>query len=198
VEPLFEQLRQELEKRPGKMLEQPQPGLRESAVLAPLFIRDAQPYLVFTKRRAALRNHGGQISFPGGARDPDDSTPLHTALRETREELGIPPETIEVLGMLDEVPTITNFRILPFVGAIPTDFAYLPSPDEIEKVIEVPLVHLFNPSVHRVERRWVMESEREIYFYDYGPNVIWGVTARILRGLLQLIGGLPAFQRFRS
>src|SRR6266852_6180043 len=153
------------------MLEQPHSGLRETAVLAPLFMRDGQPYLVFTKRRAALRNHGGQISFPGGARDPDDSTPLHTALRETREELGIPPEKIEVLGMLDEVPTITNFRILPFVGAIPTDFAYLPSPDE---------------------------SEREIYFYDYGPNVIWGVTARILRGLLQLIGGLPAFQRWRS
>jgi len=161
-------------------------------------MRDQQPYMVFTKRRAALRNHGGQISFPGGTRDPEDSTPLDTALRETREELGIPSEKIDVLGTLDEVPTITNYRILPFVGAIPTDFAYLPSPHEIESVMEVPLVHLFNPSIHRVERRWVLESEREIYFYDYGPNVIWGVTARILRGLLQLIGALPAFARWRS
>jgi 8-oxo-dGTP pyrophosphatase MutT (NUDIX family) len=180
------------------MLDRDQPGLRESAVLVPLFMRDQQPYMVFTKRRAALRNHGGQISFPGGTRDPEDSTPLDTALRETREELGIPSEKIDVLGTLDEVPTITNYRILPFVGAIPTDFVYLPNPDEIENVMEVPLVHLFNPSIHRVERRWVLESEREIYFYDYGPNVIWGVTARILRGLLQMIGALPAFERWRS
>jgi len=194
VEPLFEQLRQELEKRPGKVLEQPSPGLRESAVLAPLFMRESQPYAVFTKRPAALRQHGGQVSFPGGTRDPEDLTPLHTALREAHEELGIPPSDVAVLGMLDEVPTITNYRVLPFVGVIPPDFQYRANPEEIEEVIEVPLAHLFNPAVHRIERHQVMGIERDIYFYDYGSNVIWGVTGRILRGLLQVIGRLSAFR----
>jgi len=194
VEPLFEQLREELEKRPGKVLEKPSPGLRESAVLAPLFMRQSQPFAVFTKRPAALRQHGGQIAFPGGVRDPEDLTPLHTALRETHEELGIQPREVTVLGMLDEVPTITNYRVLPFVGVIPADFRYLANPEEIEEVIEVPLAHLFNPAIQRTERRWVMDKEREIYFYDYGPYVIWGVTGRILRGLLRVIGGLSAFR----
>jgi len=194
VEPLFEQLREELEKQPGKVLEQPSPGLREAAVLAPLFMRQSQPFAVFTKRPAALRQHGGQIAFPGGARDAEDLTPLHTALRETHEELGILPEDVAVLGMLDEVPTITNYRVLPFVGVIPADFRYRANPEEIEEVIEVPLAHLFNPAIHRIERRRAMDTEREIYFYDYGPYVIWGVTGRILRGLLQLIRGLSAFR----
>lgn len=194
MEPLFEQLREELEKRPGKVLEKPSPGLRESAVLAPLFMRQSQPFAVFTKRPAALRQHGGQIAFPGGVRDPEDLTPLHTALRETHEELGIQPREVTVLGMLDEVPTITNYRVLPFVGVIPADFRYRANPEEIEEVIEVPLAHLFNPAIQRTERRWVMDKEREIYFYDYGPYVIWGVTGRILRGLLRVIGGLSAFR----
>ena len=99
-----------------------------------------------------------------------------------------------MLGMLDEVPTITNYRVLPFVGVIPADFRYRANPEEIEEVIEVPLAHLFNPAIHRIERRRVMDTEREIYFYDYGPYVIWGVTGRILRGLLQLIRGLSAFR----
>jgi 8-oxo-dGTP pyrophosphatase MutT (NUDIX family) len=118
---------------------------------------------------------------------------LHTALRETLEELGIPPVKIDILGMLDEVPTTTQFRIIPFVGAIPPGFKYAASPEEIAEVIEAPLAHLLNPAAHRAERRGPQEAAREVYFYDYGPNVIWGATARILRNLLQQLRGLPTF-----
>jgi len=193
VEALFSELRQKLQEKPARTLQLPGLDLRESAVLVPLFIRGAQPYALFTRRPANLRQHGGQISFPGGTRDPEDSTPLHTALRETQEELGIPPAKIDILGMLDEVPTSTQFRIVPFVGAIPPDFKYVASPEEIAEVIEVPLAHLLNPAAHRAERRGVLEAAQEVYFYDYGPNVIWGATARILRNLLQHVQGLPTF-----
>ncbi len=197
MHPLFEQLRARLEGAPAKALNLPGLALRESAVLAPLFLRGGKPYLVFTKRPMTLRTHAGQISFPGGARDPGDPTPLHTALRESEEELGILRGQVEVLGMLDEIPTITRFRIVPFVGVIPGDFVYLPSAEEIEEVLEVPVEALMDPAIHRSEKRLVMEEEREIYFYDYGPHVIWGATAQILKSLLAQLAQLPAYSELR-
>lgn len=184
MDPFFEDVRRRLEAAPGRPLNLPDVALREAAVLVPMFVRGGVPHLLFTRRPLTLRNHAGQISFPGGARDPSDPTPLHTALRETWEELGIPAQAIQVLGVLDEIPTITRFRVVPFVGAIPGDFAYVPSPSEIEEVIEVPLHALMDPAIHRVETRRVEEQEREVYFYDYGRHVIWGATARILKDLL--------------
>lgn len=190
MDELFERLRAQLKARPARPLNLPGLSLRESAVLVPLFVRSGRAHALFTKRPTTLRTHAGQISFPGGARDPEDVTPLHTALRETREEIGVPPERVEVLGMLDEIPTITQFRIVPFVGVIPGDFPYVPSAEEIEEIIEVPLEALLDPSIHRVESWGPSEHEREIYFYDYGPHVIWGATARILKGLLTILAEL--------
>lgn len=187
MDDLFPRLKARLHRDPGKALNLPGAQLRESAVLAPLFLREGEPWLLFTKRPTTLRRHAGQISFPGGARDDEDSTPLHTALRETQEELGIPPEQVEVLGMLDELPTITSFRIVPFVGAIPADLPLRPNPEEIAELIEVPVRALLQPSLPRVELWNVMEKEREVYFYDYGAHVIWGATARILKDLLGII-----------
>jgi len=187
VDELFQKLKARLHRDPGKALHLPGAQLRESAVLAPLFLREGEPWLLFTKRPTTLRRHAGQISFPGGARDDEDPTPLHTALRETQEELGIPEERVEVLGMLDEIPTITSFRIVPFVGAIPADFPLRPNPEEIAELIEVPVRALLSPTLPRVEMWNVMEKEREVYFYDYGAHVIWGATARILKDLLAII-----------
>jgi 8-oxo-dGTP pyrophosphatase MutT (NUDIX family) len=197
VEATFEQLRERLGSTPPKPLQLPGLELRESAVLVPLFSREGAIHVVFTQRPVSLRTHGGQISFPGGAREDGDATPLHTALRETKEELGIPREKVEVLGLLNEIPTITQYRIAPFVGVIPANFPYLPNADEIEEIIEVPIAHLLNPMIQRTERRTVFGREREIYFFEYGRHVIWGATARILKDLLEVVQVLPAVQGAR-
>jgi 8-oxo-dGTP pyrophosphatase MutT (NUDIX family) len=164
--------------------------LREAAVLVPLLVREGSPHILFTKRPTTLRHHAGQYSFPGGSRDPEDTTPLHTALRETREELGIDVSGVRVLGALDEVPTLTEFRIQPFVGVIPQGLEYRPSPDEVEFVLEVPLSHLMDPAIRRTERRAVRGLEYDVDFYTYGTHVIWGATGRILRDLLRLASEL--------
>ena len=200
MDALYHQLRERLERSPGKPFPFPLPGivLRESAVLVPLFVRGGEPHVLVTRRPETLRTHAGQISFPGGSRDPEDDTPLHTALRETHEELGVPPERVRVLGMLDEVPTLTGYRIVPFVGAIPPDARYQPSADEIAEVIEVPLWHLMDPKRRRIEKRTALGREFDVYFYDYGEHVIWGATAHILTNLLQLAGDLLGAQKTQS
>lgn len=194
MHPVFTELRQCLQRRPGRALNLPGLELREAAVLVPLFERGGEPWALFTKRPHTLRSHAGQISFPGGARDPEDETPLHAALRESWEELGIPPRRVEVLGMLDESPTITQYRIQPFVGVIPGDLQYRPSPVEIELIIEVPLSHLLRPGTRREELWRRNDEEHLVYFFDYGPHVIWGATARILVDLFERARGLPSIE----
>jgi 8-oxo-dGTP pyrophosphatase MutT (NUDIX family) len=193
VETVFSQLRQQLEAAPPKRLGSPLRSLRESAVLVPLFLLENELHTLFTKRPDSLRHHGGQISFPGGIREPTDASPLQTALRETQEEIGLPADRVVVLGALDEVQTITQFSILPFVGEIPSHFLYQIQLREVEAVIEAPVRRLLDPAIHRVERRRVMNEEHEIYFYEYGPHLIWGATARILRNLLELLIHIPEF-----
>ncbi|WP_257453326.1 CoA pyrophosphatase [Archangium lipolyticum] len=186
MDPLFDVLENRLASRPPRALNLPGLVMREAAVLVPLLVRDGTPHILFTKRPTTLRHHAGQYSFPGGSRDPEDPTPLHTALRETREELGIDVSGVRVLGALDEVPTLTEFRIQPFVGVIPQGVEYRPSPDEVEFILEVPLAELMNPAIRRSERRSVRGVEYEVDFYTYGSHVIWGATGRILRNLLRL------------
>jgi 8-oxo-dGTP pyrophosphatase MutT (NUDIX family) len=192
VEPLFEELKERLQKTPPKPLSFPGLVLKEASVLIPLFSRAGVLHVLLTKRTDSLRNHAGQISFPGGSRDESDATPLHAALREMHEELGIPPGRVEVLGLLDEILTITQFRVVPFVGVIPPDFRYVANSAEIAEIIEVPIAHLLKPEIQRTQIDQVLGREREIYFYDYGRHVIWGATARILRNLLQIVSQLPA------
>ena len=198
MDALVQQLRERLSGRPSRAVNLPGVTLRESAVLVPLLRRAGEPHLIFTRRPETLRQHAGQISFPGGSRDPEDSTPLHTALREAEEEIGIPRDRVEVLGALDELPTITQFRILPFVGVVPEDVQYRANPDEIAEIIEVPLRALLDPSIHRVERHVVLGRDREVYFFDYGPHTIWGATARIVRNLFEVAAELPAFAALRG
>ena len=193
MDPLFAQLQQRLRQRPGRPLNLPGLELREAAVLVPLFLRRGVPFALFTKRPATLRTHAGQISFPGGSRDGSDATPLHTALRETEEELGLPKAEVTVLGLLHEIPTITEFRIAPFVGVIPDGYPLRPNPEEIDRVIEVPIPHLMDRSSQRVERLDVRGQLRDVYFFDYGEDVIWGATARILKDLLEVLSELPSW-----
>ncbi|MCP3139265.1 CoA pyrophosphatase [Pyxidicoccus xibeiensis] len=191
VEALFQSLEARLSSRPARAVDLPGQVLREAAVLVPIFERDGVPHVLFTRRPPTLRTHADQYSFPGGGRDAEDATPLHTALRETEEELGIDRRRVRVLGMLDEVPTISMYRVSPFVGVIPGDGQYRPSAEEVAFILEVPLAHLLDPAILRTERLEIMGAERELYTYTYGSHVIWGATARMLRDLLQHVTEVP-------
>jgi 8-oxo-dGTP pyrophosphatase MutT (NUDIX family) len=198
VEPLFEELAARLKQHPGLPLDLPGVALREAAVLVPLTLRSNVPVVVFTRRQETLRHHAGQISFPGGVRDAADVTPLHAALRELEEEVGVHPGAVDVLGMLDEIPTITEFRVVPFVGRLREETAFVVNQGEIAELIEVPVAALQEPSRQRVERRLVRGAERDIYFFEYAGHTIWGATARILRNLLDRTEGLPAWKELAS
>ena len=162
-------------------------GGKEAAVLVPLYTdRDGEPHAVFTRRRDDLRRHPGEISFPGGRRD-EGETLVETALREAHEEIGLPPDAVDVLGALEPTPTfVTNYAIYPFVGLIEPGFAWVVGEAEVAEVLELRLDDL---AAGYGERRLV---RRGIPFrtptYEVGGQVIWGATARILGELLARIG----------
>jgi 8-oxo-dGTP pyrophosphatase MutT (NUDIX family) len=197
IDGLLAEVRARLQSSPGRSLNLPGVELRESAVLVPLVERGGEPHLLFTRRPKTLRSHAGQFSFPGGGRDEADATPLHTALRESWEELGIPPERVEVLGMLDELPTITRFRIAPFVGVIPSDLTLCPCREEVDLVLEVSLRQLLRPGMPRREVWSYGGESHEVHFFDVGEHVIWGATARIVANLLERIGDLSSLRELR-
>ena len=163
------------------------PTLVCASVLIPLVFEDDTWHVVVTQRTQAVEHHKGQISFPGGACEPGDGSQLETALRETHEEIGVPPEAVEVLGVLDDFPTITHFVVTPYVGMIPAGFPYRLNDGEVEAVVEVPLPFLLEPSHLRVEQ-WVTQGmAHDVLFWDYGGYTIWGLTARILKSFLELV-----------
>ncbi|MGE5618395.1 MAG: NUDIX hydrolase [Sphingomonadaceae bacterium] len=155
---------------------------RSSAVLLLLLDKGGETHVVLTKRTHDVANHKGQISLPGGAWEPNDSSLLETALRETREELGIDREQIEVLGRLPDVYTAaSNFNITPFVARLKAQPRYHPDPAEVAEVLEVPLSAFRNPEKAWEEERTEPDGKRKVYFFQYGKHVIWGATARILK-----------------
>lgn len=195
MDDFFDRLEARLASRPARSLSLSLPGLgpmREAAVLVPLFERGGVPHVLFTRRPSHLRHHADQFSFPGGRRDAEDMTPLHTALRETEEELGVSRAQVRPLGMLDEVPTlVTGFRVRPFVGVIPGDVQYRPNPEEVAFILEVPLASLLDPAIRRTEKRQAAGHEFDVDFYTYNEHVIWGATARILRDFLRYVADIP-------
>jgi 8-oxo-dGTP pyrophosphatase MutT (NUDIX family) len=158
-----------------------------AAVLIPLLYRDGEWWVLVTRRTRHVEHHKGQISFPGGACDPEDASLEATALREAHEEIGIPPEVVEILGVLDDLPTITDFVVTPVVGVIPHPFPYLLNECEVAAVVEVPLSFLREPGNLRVERREYKGQIHDVLFWEYGVHVIWGATARILKSFLDLL-----------
>jgi 8-oxo-dGTP pyrophosphatase MutT (NUDIX family) len=177
----FERLKVRLRTVPSKVMESHGLTLKDAAVLAPLFWREGEPWAYLTMRPMTLRKHPGQISFPGGARDAGDVTPLHTALRETKEELGLPPESVSVLGMLGAMPTITAYWVTPFVGVVPAEAPLTPSALEIAEVLEAPLWRL------RKEKRYLYQADRDSYVWGDGRHVVWGATFRMLDQLVEHI-----------
>lgn len=157
-----------------------------AAVLVPLLSKNGEWHVLVTQRSQHVEHHKGQMSFPGGACDSGDADLEATALRETFEEIGVAPESVEVLGALDDFVTITDFVVTPFVGVIPYPFDYQLSRCEVDAVVEVPLSHLQDRSHLRVEQRQYQGRTHDVLFWDYGAYTIWGATASILKGLLDL------------
>ncbi len=186
MDDLKERIKHVLSQRQKKAL--PSNGMVKAAVLLPILEKKGSPFIIFTKRTESVATHKGEISFPGGLQEEGDSSLLETALRESREELGISQEQVEILGELDDTVTrVTNYHLTTFVGALRTPVHYRISPVEIERVIEVPLSTLRDPLNFR-EETWEFGDERHIvYFYTYGNDVIWGATARILKHFLDVI-----------
>lgn len=164
-------------------------GLVDAGVLVPVLLHDDEPLLLFTRRTDRVETHKGQISFPGGVVDPGDADVVATALRETHEELGVEPASVETLGLLDDLATPTGFRITPVVGILRTLPLYIPNTDEVEEVFEAPLSTLLNPDICSSEIFVLDGLARRVWTYAYGPHRIWGATAYILRNLLSLATG---------
>ncbi len=161
-----------------------------AAVLLPLYHKEGEYHVLFTKRTEKVEYHKGQICFPGGARHPEDRSLADTALRETFEEIGIRPEDVEVLGELDDMGTLTsNFLITPFVALIPYPYEFVVSSDEIEELIEVPIPALLDKGCYREEFYTHQGRPYWSCTYQYKDKVIWGATARILKQFLDLVFG---------
>jgi 8-oxo-dGTP pyrophosphatase MutT (NUDIX family) len=163
------------------------PGAKHSAVLVPLYLdADGTLHAVFTERRADLRRHPGEISFPGGRRDDADPDLRATALRECHEEIGLPPDAVELVGALQPTPTfVTNYAIYPFVGLIEPGFAWVPQEAEVQRVLELPLESVRQGYARRRLVRRGMPFRTDTYEVD--GHTIWGATARIVADLLDRV-----------
>ena len=155
--------------------------LRPAAVLAPIIASENGYDLILTKRSSALKHHPGQIAFPGGKQDDGDADLIATALREAREEIGLPSEHVEVLGTFASHETVTAFTVTPVVALVQNEFDAIPEAGEVAEVFRVPLAHVLDPANYVVESRRWRGQRRSYYAVPYGPYYIWGATARILR-----------------
>ena len=165
-------------------------GSKEAAVLVPLYGHPDHPGLVFTERRADLRRHAGEISFPGGTRDRPDEDLLQTALREAEEEIALDRADVEVVGALPPIGTfVTNYKVHPFVGLIGDELRFEPNPAEVETVLAFALDQLRDGfAMRRLVRRGVPIRTPT---YQVGEHLIWGATARILGELLARLDDSP-------
>jgi 8-oxo-dGTP pyrophosphatase MutT (NUDIX family) len=158
-------------------------------VLVPVVTEPGQPdRLLFTERRHDLSTHAGQISFPGGKREAGDSDSAATAVRETSEELGIEPAAVEVLGLLDDVPTPTRFVITPVVARLRGPLSLRPNPSEVASVFAPELVALADPARHTTNgSRTFLGITYDMHEYRWEPHRIWGATARMVHQLFGLL-----------
>ncbi len=141
--------------------------------------------VILTKRSTKLKNHPGQVAFPGGKMDAEDSSLEAAALREASEEIGLPPSDVQILGCLPEHETVTRFAVTPVVGLLNKEFVATPEEGEVSEVFRVPLSHFLSLERYQIQSRRWQGARRYYYTIPYGPYYIWGATARILHGLAQ-------------
>lgn len=159
--------------------------LKDAAVLVPVIDDGDEARVIFTQRTKTLRNHSGQISFPGGGIDAQDRSPEEAALRETEEEIGMSRRFIETVGRMPDYISGTGFRIKPVLAVVRPGFTLTPNPAEVDEVFEVPLSFLMNPANHSRGSRMFQGRERFFYEMPYGERHIWGITAGIVRSIYE-------------
>ncbi len=180
---------------PGRTVEQSRalihhfpPNPVPAAVLMPLVERETELTVLLTERATQLKNHAGQISFPGGRTEPHDDSPRAAALREAHEEIGLDASYVEVVGYLPDHVIISGFRVTPVVAFVRPGFELLLDSQEVQSTFEVPLTYLFDPANHRTRRRRVGASGTEVEVLDipFGAHNIWGATAGMIFTLYRL------------
>ncbi len=180
-----DQIRKILSSRKRRIIEHP--PFSHAAVLVPLFKKGEGCHLLFTKRSDQVKYHKGEISFPGGVVDEEDLELINTALREADEEIGLQKSDVQVIGILDDIITVTQFIVTPIVGFFPYPYAFKVSEVEIAELIEVPLSSLLDEACFS-KKEIIRGGQREVvYAYQYRKHIIWGATARILKQFLDLI-----------
>jgi 8-oxo-dGTP pyrophosphatase MutT (NUDIX family) len=189
---LFERLQRLFDEGHGVSL----PDLHSDAHLAPLEIRPAavliavteraEPGVLFIQRPAAMRQHAGQVAFPGGKLDPGEDA-LTAALREAEEELGLAPAAVRVIGASDRFVTGTGYDVTPVLAVVPPDLPLVPNPVEVDAWFEAPLAFVFDPANHRRRLREWRGATRETIEIEWEGHLIWGVTAAIIANLARRV-----------
>jgi len=164
------------------------PNPKPAAVLVPLVQRPDELTVLLTERATQLRNHAGQISFPGGQLEPEDEGPRSAALREAREEIGLEASFVNVVGYLPDHIIISGFRVTPVVAFVRPGFELLLDSQEVQSTFEVPVSYLFDPANHRTRRRRIGTSDTELEVLDipFGQHNIWGATAGMIFTLYRM------------
>ena len=155
----------------------------EASVLIPVLTFKKNLEILLTKRSTNLKNHSGQIAFPGGKKEKFDSSPIETALRETEEEVGLSQHLVEIVASLPTHKTATGFKIRPYIGIISQPFEETLRCGEVDEVFTVPFDHILNEKNFSIQTRKWNGSQRKYYAVPYGPYYVWGATARILLNL---------------
>jgi len=202
--PSLERIRRVLHRLPKRAVPVQEEGVAEAglipaSVLFPIVLREDGPSVLLTQRTEHLKDHAGQISFPGGRFEPEDESPVHTALREAEEEIGLMPAHVEIIGYLPEYWTVTGFRVTPVVGLVTPPFELSLDSFEVASVFEVPLAFLLDPANRQRHAREVLGRLRHYYAMPYGDYFIWGATAGIIVSLAQALdaasGGRDSIDR---
>lgn len=180
-------LRAALHPAPLVLMSEHTQSLTAASVLFPIVVRDGAFSVLLTRRTSHLRHHPGQISFPGGRVEAGDRSPMHTALREAHEEIGLAPERVEVIGYLPDYCTVTGFCITPVVGIVTPPFELQADVDEVAEIFEAPLSFLIDPANHRQQAIAYAGQLRAYFSIAYRDYDIWGATAGVIVSLSQAL-----------